>query len=114
MSRRQAVALVLGAVAAVLAGAVKYVLHYDGANLAVFAAAVVGLLTFGALRACGGGDRAPGALPPAGAVVCGMVGNHGDRVHGAADGVAFRALGLDTVEMTAIWAVAGLRCVSES
>lgn len=44
---RQAVALVLGAVAAVLAGVVKYVLHYGGADATVFAAAVAVVLVFG-------------------------------------------------------------------
>jgi type VII secretion integral membrane protein EccD len=46
MAWRQAVALVMGAVGAVLAGTVKYALHYDAANTAQFAAAVAALLVF--------------------------------------------------------------------
>lgn len=44
---RQAVALVLGAVAAVLAGAVKYVVHGAATDVVVFAAAVGAVLVFG-------------------------------------------------------------------
>lgn len=44
---RQAVPLVLGAVAAVLAGAVKYVAHYQPTNVAAFAVAIGAVLIFG-------------------------------------------------------------------